>query len=237
MNTLFQSQQVDVLKLTEDLMHMLLTLMQFIVIPSELSKCQFTDLSTFAFRDCLIMPASCVHFGYEFEQCASTVLPELRSVVRDLCRDFIIELVAQVQSRLPDNLRILLMLSSLYPAVATSQQKPSIAPLAVQFQQIVPDLDETQNEWSSLHLVKWPADCLGDCIKFWNHVASVTNAANKPRFGNVSSLALALLSLPFSNATVERLFSLMNVVHSKLRNRLQVRSTEAILQIRYGLKR
>ena len=31
-------------------------------------------------------------------------------------------------------------------------------------------------------------------------------------------------------------FSQMNVVHSKLRNRLYVRSVEAILQIRYGLK-
>jgi hypothetical protein len=53
----------------------------------------------------------------------------------------------------------------------------------------------------------------------------------------VSRLALTLLSLPFSNATVERLFSLMNIVHSKLRNRLHVRTTEAILQIRYSLKR
>jgi hypothetical protein len=61
------------------------------------------------------------------------------------------------------------------------------------------------------------------------------DAANKPRYGNVSRFALSLLCLPFSNATVERLFSLMNVVHTKLRNRLQVRSTEAILHIRYGL--
>ncbi|XP_047478926.1 uncharacterized protein LOC125032014 [Penaeus chinensis] len=56
------------------------------------------------------------------------------------------------------------------------------------------------------------------------------------KFPNLSSLALSLLSLPYSNASIERIFSQMNVVHSKLRNRLSVRSVEAILQIRFGLK-
>ena len=55
------------------------------------------------------------------------------------------------------------------------------------------------------------------------------------KFPNLSSLALSLLSLPYSNASIERIFSQMNVVHSKLRNRLSVRSVDAILQIRYGL--
>lgn len=54
-------------------------------------------------------------------------------------------------------------------------------------------------------------------------------------FSNISSLVLALLSLSFSNATVERIFLQMNVVHSKLRKRFSVRFVEALLQIRYGL--
>lgn len=43
--------------------------------------------------------------------------------------------------------------------------------------------------------------------------------------------------LPFSNASVERLFSVMNSTHTKLRNRLHVQTVQAVLQIRYGLKR
>jgi len=56
-------------------------------------------------------------------------------------------------------------------------------------------------------------------------------------FHQTSSLALGLLSLPFSNASVERIFSQMNTVLSKLRNKLHVRSVEAILQIKHGLLR
>lgn len=61
------------------------------------------------------------------------------------------------------------------------------------------------------------------------------NSAGQKFFPNISGLVLALLSLPFSNASVERIFSQMNVVHTKLRSRLRVRSIEALLQIRYGL--
>ena len=66
-------------------------------------------------------------------------------------------------------------------------------------------------------------------------VNEYTMSTGAKKFPNLSSLALSLLSLPYSNASIERMFSQMNEVHSKLRNRLSVRSVEAILQIRYGL--
>lgn len=52
---------------------------------------------------------------------------------------------------------------------------------------------------------------------------------------NISGLALALLSLTFSNASVEWIFSQMNVVRTKLRNHLRVCPVEDLLQITYGL--
>jgi hypothetical protein len=162
-NTLFQSQQDDVLKLTEDLLNMFVTLMQFVVIPDELAKCDITDTLVFQFRNHL---KQYVHFGYEFEQLASTLPLEDSSVVREECAKFVVELIAQVQTRLPDNIRVLLLLSTLHPAVATSQNKPSIAPLAAHFYQIVTDMDQVENEWNSLHLVTWPTECVGDTVKF-----------------------------------------------------------------------
>lgn len=53
---------------------------------------------------------------------------------------------------------------------------------------------------------------------------------------NIASLALAFLSLPFSNASVERIFSQMNVVHWKLRNCFSVQNVEALIEIKYELK-
>lgn len=96
-------------------------------------------------------------------------------------------------------------------------------------------MDNLENEWNVVNLDQWPKSCLEDSVDFWAEVSEKKNSAGEQKYPNISSLALALFSLPFSNASVERIFSQMNVVHSKLRNRFSVRSVEAILQIRYGL--
>ena len=46
-----------------------------------------------------------------------------------------------------------------------------------------------------------------------------------------------LLSLPRSNATVERLFSIMGVIKNKLRNSLAILMVEVVLSTRPGLNR
>ena len=51
----------------------------------------------------------------------------------------------------------------------------------------------------------------------------------------ISGIALAILSLPFSNAAVERVFSIMSIVKNRLRNRMQCRMLDAILMVRFGL--
>ena len=42
-----------------------------------MSKCKAVDLAQFPFRDWLV-PVTCVHVGYEFEQFAATLRPKLR---------------------------------------------------------------------------------------------------------------------------------------------------------------
>ncbi|KYQ49260.1 hypothetical protein ALC60_11672, partial [Trachymyrmex zeteki] len=48
-------------------------------------------------------------------------------------------------------------------------------------------------------------------------------------------LVLAILSLPFSNESVERMFSIMNIVKDKLRNKMSIKTTETILHLRDNL--
>ncbi|CAL4082586.1 unnamed protein product, partial [Meganyctiphanes norvegica] len=56
-------------------------------------------------------------------------------------------------------------------------------------------------------------------------------------FKELADFSISLLILPHSNAEVERVFSQMNLVKNKLRNRMQAEMANAILAIRAGLKR
>lgn len=63
----------------------------------------------------------------------------------------------------------------------------------------------------------------------------IKDAGGNKRFGNISKLVLGLLSLPFSNAAVERAFSIVNIVKNKLRNKMSIAMVEAIMHIRCTL--
>jgi len=65
----------------------------------------------------------------------------------------------------------------------------------------------------------------------------VKNSMGECIFKNIASLSLAILCLPFSNASVERVFSIMNIVKNKLRNRMNVESLDAILNVKFSLQR
>nr|XP_041632484.1 uncharacterized protein LOC108072286 [Drosophila kikkawai] len=70
---------------------------------------------------------------------------------------------------------------------------------------------------------------------FWSEVKRYRDSAGNP-YEDVVNFALSLLSLPWSNAEVERDFSQVNLVKTKIRNRLEVDTLNAILAIRFGLR-
>jgi hAT family C-terminal dimerisation region len=55
-------------------------------------------------------------------------------------------------------------------------------------------------------------------------------------FPEVSSLALKYVSLPSSTASLERVFSMWQHVHSKSRNRLSKETSEKLIFIYHSLK-
>ena len=68
-----------------------------------------------------------------------------------------------------------------------------------------------------------------------NYICNFTDASGSKLFGHISSLALALYSLPYSNAEVERIFSKLNYFKSKLRNKLKSATVSALIHIDCGL--
>jgi hypothetical protein len=63
-------------------------------------------------------------------------------------------------------------------------------------------------------------------------ISQKTNASGDPIFKELSEFALCLLSLPISNAVVERIFSIMNTAKTKIRNRMGQRMLVVLIRIK-----
>jgi len=74
-----------------------------------------------------------------------------------------------------------------------------------------------------------------DTSQFWVDVLNITNNNKEQIFHELGVFVLSVLSLPLSNAVVERVFSVMNAVKSKARNRMHMAMLEAIMRIRLHL--
>jgi hypothetical protein len=65
--------------------------------------------------------------------------------------------------------------------------------------------------------------------EFWISVLNNKDGTNENLFDDLVEFAISVLVLPFSNAVVEGLSSHMNLIKSKIRNKMQTAMLNAIL--------
>lgn len=234
-NKLFQSENVDPVKLFEDVNNLIYVHLQTLVVPTWLQQISRYELAAFDFQQHL-MALQCVNFEYEFNQLSTSLDPQTVVNVKERCRNFLIGLCLQLQKRLPANIKILEKLSTFRPESASSQLKADITEIVTGFKKTVcNDVDSTIKEWNLLHNHTATVDNRTSTESYWSEVWDIKDAGGAQRFGNISKLVLALLSLPFSNASVERAFSILSIVKDKLRNKMSVAMVEAIMHVRLTL--
>lgn len=236
LNKLFQSSNVEIFKLLEDLFLLYKSILQKIVVPSQLQKVKDADLVTFKFQDYL-MHTSSIFFGYNFDQAAKSVPSNEISNIRARCKDFLVKLCTEIQERLPMNISILKSMNVLTPTYATSQRKPDISKLLEQFtrESLYGSKDNIIKEWNMLSNKQW--DNTDETVLFWSEVYEDRDSGGNRRFENVAKFALALLTTPISNADVERAFSIYAVIKDKLRNKLALEMVQSIMMVKFSLKR
>ncbi|CAH2096404.1 unnamed protein product [Euphydryas editha] len=177
------------------------------------------------------------YMGYLFESesektslTADTILAIKRS-----CIEFNVKLAKEIQQRLPPNYNVLELISKLDPETILRQGKDnSISELAKELGYTASDIDKILNQWHNICFIQW--ENTNDVIKFWVEVDNYRNAAGINDFAELVDLAISSLSLPQSNAGIERIFSVMNIVKSKLRNKMADPLLNAIIFIRNRLK-
>eukprot|EP00795_Rhopilema_esculentum_P009772 gene9772-18305_t len=235
LNRLFELANADVVRLGTDLLDFYQSLLQRVVIPSKLQKVTQKDLFSYDFRKDL-MPVSCIHFGYAFTSSAErlNILEEDMKDIKERCLEFIVKAIEEVQQRLPENATIFQALTSISPKEITQIQ--DVTKLAERFRNISPDIDAVNKELRQIKLIDVPEKLKDDPILFWSHFKQYKDAAGEPRFNNVAQLALSLYSLPYSNAEVERIFSRMNHLKSKVRNKMASPTTDALIRVDSSLR-
>ncbi len=95
-------------------------------------------------------------------------------------------------------------------------------------------MDKIVQQWRVIHLRRWNED--RNTVGFWSEVYKFRDAADINPFQVLAMAAVSVLSLPHSNAEVERLFSQMSVVKTKLRNRVSLQTLNSISYVLYGLR-
>lgn len=178
-----------------------------------------------------------VYFGYEFEQIllSSESSEENKQQLKQRCLKFLQVLLKQLQQRIPKNIDVLEKVSLISIKNALQCINDPLTPLAELLLLDGSTIDKINVQWANLNSVKWIEK--SNTISFLGEVFNYTDASGLNPFTELFSLAIRLLVLPWSNAEVERLFSQMNIVKTKLRNRMGPKLLDSILTVRAGLKR
>jgi len=146
-----------------------------------------------------------------------------------------VQTIKQLQQRLPENVEILEKIEIFSPNNTLKQIKENIGPICKMFNKTDKDIDKIELQWRKINLIAW--ESTNSATDFWCQVYAFKGADNNNPFNELANLALTILCIPWSNAACERVFSQMNLVKTKLRNRMKSPLLIALLNIRSGLKR
>jgi hypothetical protein len=181
------------------------------------------------------VPLNQVYLGIAATETLSTIRAELGnedvgiSVVYSQCRDFLVEAVKQIQSRFSD-CKNLDVLSCLSPNVAYNLKIPSLSDLYKKMPILadVADLQSVDTEWRSHSLNSDLNDELS-AEEYWQVIFKEKNSLGEQAKPNLVKVVKLLLSLPYSNAAVERVFSQLKLIKTDHRANLKHESLLALL--------
>ena len=231
-NKLFESETCDPVKLLNDIQQLITSLISKIVVPG--SKIEENT----CIKD-KVYPNSYLGYLFETELAKINIDDNEKKGIRQRCINFLLELIEQLRSRLPDNCSILKSMCELSVDSCLNPIKSDIIPLAKMFITDSLVLTRVDFQWRQLHTVTWKtvSNKKSSTVKFWAEVSKYKDACKENPFEDLCKFALTILCLPHSNADVERAFSQVTIIKNKLRNKMKVSTINNILSIRHGLKR
>ncbi|XP_027851216.2 uncharacterized protein LOC114130437 isoform X2 [Aphis gossypii] len=254
-NLLFQSTNSDITKVYGDLKLLLVSVVKRIIKPSflryDIDMCpnallidEIDRISKALSNPHALLPLESVDFGFAFTELAkkNIVSPEDLKSVQNRCFAFMLRLCEELLKRLPHNTKTIQKLRYFDPKMVFSPISPRFIDLPLELLRCSTDIEILEIQWRNLTSLRYSDICDSsipiqekNTQEFWVDVLNIKETGGKKKFEDLALFVLQILSLPLSNAIVERVFSVMNCVKSKLRNRMQVDMLQAILRIRLHL--
>lgn len=231
-NKSFEAKNADQTKLLDDLAQLLSSLIKKVVLPTVNADIFTTKIEEY------LDPKP--YLGYLFEKHVEEMKKKGLSAadedtLRKRCTKFLLVLIEQIRQRLPDNFQTLRNVALLSVEKALCALKPSLIPLMEEVGVPKGTIDAVERQWQSLTTVRWADTSTTE--KFWCEVMQYRDSSGENPFKEIADFAVSMLVLPYSNAEVERSFSQLNLLKTKLRNRLTPGTINALMVIRAGLKR
>ena len=235
-NTLFQSTSPMLYCLHEKIHEFLLSLMSDFIQVKCLRNCDpFTlDIHNKNFH----VPVNEIYIGIHATDTLqnSVVSKDVEGMKRFRlrCQAFLVELIEQIRSRF--NTKPLKILSFLLPENALNLKPKSLREvfLAFPYMSDVCDCENADLEWRKLALDGHFRD-VSDVSEFWKKQFSLKKLNGDQKYPNLSKVVGCALSLPHSNAAVERIFSQVRLIKTDMRNSLKSTSLVSLLHVKHGL--
>jgi hypothetical protein len=171
----------------------------------------------------------------------SSLNPEELLTFRKRCLEFLIEGCHQIYKRFDPNnqtTQTLKQLTVISPREVISKQHDSIAPLASNFPNLIASdqLNSLDTEWRMLRNVDLSNLIDLNIGEFWQRISYMKSGDDTSLFPLLCEFIFNLFCLPHSSATVERVFSQVNLNKTKIRNRLSPETLSGIMHTKQLLK-
>ena len=156
-------------------------------------------------------------------------------------RLFFVEAASQIKARFPINDPIIKSLRLVNPECIQETKVADVIQIASKFPNILSenDLLKLDDEWRELQFtdtVDIPeySGHRDNVATFWGNLGKIEDACGSLKFPIIGKLTKSLLSIPHSNADVEWIFSHVNLIKVKQRNKLKVSTLDALLMVKQG---
>lgn len=148
--------------------------------------------------------------------------------IRKNCLYFLVEAVGQIFQRFDFKRKDYRLMEIIIPENIKNKKHASIVPLAMELKLsgIVENMyNDLDREWRTLR--NYNLDSVGnDSEAFWDYVSKIKTGEGNLAFPLLINLVGHIFTLPHSSANVERVFSSLNIIKTKNRNKLK---TDALI--------